>query len=323
VCNGPFTLEKISKTNEVQLRKNPNYWDENNVHLGKVIISNTTDKKALSFFNEGKVDALLYPFCKPQALHPPKVPGSQKLQGAIEMRYLYFNCSIYPFSHVKLRQAFSLALHRKTLAPSFSDYAVPHYSPFAPKFTQIDANAVSEENPDLAKQLFKEAFQELGISIETIMNEKIYTILRAEGVAQLMSKQLNTLFGLNLQPTIVSSATLWSLMVKRKIPLFIYAWFNRIQSASYFLDCFSSSESNSNYTFWEHEKMTCLIKEIEKTHCSKQRNRLYAEAEKILHSEKPFIPLVSAPICSVAHSCLHGLHLMDSQQFELRHCYKS
>jgi oligopeptide transport system substrate-binding protein len=322
VCNGPFTLEKISKTNEVQLRKNLNYWDENNVHLGKVIISNTTDEKALSLFNEEKVDALLYPFCRPHVLNLPKSLEYHKLKGPVEMRYLYFNCSIYPFSHAKLRHAFSLALNRQALAPLFSASAVPYYSPFAPKFTQIDANAASEENPNLARRLFEEALQELGISREAIMHEKIYAVPSVERLLQLISKQLNTFLGLCLEPTIVSTSTFWSLMIKRKMPLFTYSWINRIQSTSYFLDCFSSAKNLLNHTSWENKEIACLIKEIEKTQCATQRNKLYAKAEKILHVEKPFIPLSKTPIRSVVHSHLSNLYFMDSQYFELRCCYK-
>jgi ABC-type oligopeptide transport system substrate-binding subunit len=322
VCNGPFTLEKISKTDEMQLRKNPNYWDENNVHFSKVIISNTTDKKALSLFTEGKVDALLYPFCRPHVLNLPKNLEHQKVKGPIEIRYLYFNCSIYPFSHTKLRQSFSLALNRQALAPLFADNAVPYYAPFAPKFTQIDANAASEENPDLARRLFEDALQELGISRETIMHEKIYAVPSVERLVQSISKQLNILFGLSIEPIIVSTSTFWSLMIQRKMPLFSYSWINRIQSPSYFLDCFSSSKNILNHTAWANKEIICLIQEIENTQCTTQRNKLYAKAERLLYVEKPFIPLSKTPIYSVVHPYLNNLHLMDSQQFELRHCYK-
>lgn len=323
VCNGPFTLEKVTKTNEVHLKKNPNYWDVEKVHLKRIIILNESEERASTLFREGKIDALLYPFCKSQALNPPKMSGSQKLEGAKEIRYFYFNCSHSPFSHTKLRQAFSFALNRKILAPSFAEDAVPHYSPFSPKFTQIHTDEASEENPLLAKSLFKEALEELGISKEELMNEKIYTIPRAKGLAEMISKQLNEIFGLHLSVVVMSDLSLRFLFMKGKISLFIYAWINRINSESYFLDCFSSSQNPLNHTLWEKESITNLIKVIERTYCVKKRSKLYAKAEEILHTEKPFIPLLSTPICSLIDRRLNSLYVMDTQQFELRCSYKS
>ena len=321
VCNGPFIIDRIN-SNETILKKNPLFWKEKRVKLEKVTISNMSEKESQQLFQNKKIDALLFPFCKNKVLKSVDCLNVKKMKCTSEVRYLSFNCLTFPFSNKKIRNAFSLVLQRKLLASSFSEEAMEHYSPYAPQFTQLDLNLSDEENCVLAKKLFFEALDELKISPKTLNNEKIYATKYSKGIEKLIVEQLNNAFNLSMNSVLVNSSNLFSLIRERKINIYIYSWINRIQDPSYFLSSFSSPKNVINFPIWNNKHINILNKLIQKTTDLDMRKTLHYQAEKILYQEKPVIPLFSAPIYSQSLSNIHNIYVGYSQEFDVSYCYK-
>jgi len=320
-CNGPFTLEMINNK-EIVLKKNHLLWEKEKVKLEKIVVSNMTEDETSSFFQKKKLDALLYPFCKKQPLSLLNSSKNQKKKCITETRYLSFDCKKVPFSNKKMRWAFSLAIQRKILAPAFSCNSQPYYAPYSPEFSQLDLKNDKEENLTLAKNLFFEALEEMGLKPSIFDQEKIYATVHSQGLETLIAKQLNDLFGINIKPTIVEPSKYFSMIRERKVNIYIYMWVNRIQDPSYFLESFSSLGNIINYTNWNSKKINNLSQLIQNTSCLKNREKLHYQAEGILYNEKPIIPILTTSAYSLTHSDVFDINVGNSQPFNIRCCYK-
>jgi len=322
ICNGPFIADKINNK-EIILKRNSLFWEKENVKLEQIIIANITEDESLSLFKKKKIDALLYPFCKNKILVTIKNTETQVKKCVTEVRYLSFNCSKSPFANQKIRLAFSLAVQRKALANAFSSEARPHYAPYSPEFSQMDLKKTDEENQVLAKKIFFEALEEMKQTPDIFNQEKIYATSYSQGLETLIAEQLNDTFGLNLTPVVIDGPRLFSMIRERKINIYIYAWTNRIQDPSYFLNTFSSPKDIINFSSWSNVEIDNLSQQIQNTPCLEIRKKLHNQAEIILYQEKPMISLISNSIFSFINSNIHDIHVGDSQEFEIRYCYKN
>lgn len=322
VCNGPFVLDSTS-SKEMILSKNLHYWNVKKVHLEKVSISSVGEEEAVNLFRNKELDLLLYPFSKNQGWKSIQERPLWGDKGIINARYLGFNCSKGPFSNRKLRQAFSLALDRSKLAAAFSNEAYPHYSPYAPNLTTLSYFKTEEENMFQARKLFSEAILELGIDLQEIREENIYVASSAKKPAEVMCLQLNAAFGLSLSPQVLDISELFLLLRRRVISLYVYGWTNRIQDISYFIDAFSSSRHTINYSCWSNESIRLLIDNIRRSNSSEERKILEHEAEKILHHEKPIVPIFYTPLCSAIPLDIKNISLADSQHIDISFAYKA
>ncbi len=323
VCNGPFIID-IVNNKEIVLKKNPFFWEKNHIKLEKVVISNMTEQDALQTFQSKKLDALLYPFCENKISKSQHFFNIQKKKCTSEVRYLTFNCSKPPFSNRKMRQAFSPALQRKILTCSFSNSSEssPHYSPYPLDFTQLNLSTCKEENYTLAKKLFFESLEEDGLEPNIFDQEKIYANSLSRGIEVIIAKQLNEVFGLKLCPITIDNISFFSLIREKRINIYMYVWLNRIQDPSYFLNAFSSKGNIINISCWNCKKINYLSKLIQKTNCPIARNKLHFKAEEILHKEKPVIPLFSNSACSIIQPNVNNIYVGNSQEFDIRYCFK-
>ncbi len=321
ICNGPFIADKIN-SKEIVLKKNFLFWEKKRVKLEKVIISSMTEEESLLLFQERKLDSLLYPFCKNKILKFQNLINLHQKKCTAEVRYFSFNCSKLPFSNKKIRVAFSLAIQRELLANSFSNKATPHYSPYSPEFSQLSLTKADEENQVLAKKLFFEGLAELKLNSEIFNKEYIYATPQSQGIEKLITKQLNNLFEINLRSSLVDASKLFSLIRKRKINIYIYAWMNRIQDPSYFLSSFSSPKNITNFPSWNNQKINYLNQLIQETFDLKNRKELHYQAENLLYQEKPIIPLLSISDYSLIQPNIYDIYVGNSQEFDIRYCYK-
>lgn len=321
ICNGPFHLQQVIDK-KTTLMKNPFYWKQKEISLEKVTIDETTEEHAREKFNREECDALLFPFSKSQAFDALENEIANKFLGPTEVRYLSFNCQQYPFSNPKLRNCLSLAIDRKQLAPLFSRDAKPHFSPFSPELSQLNICKSDEENLALARKMLNEMYENRELSFKDLEKVKIYSSQRGKEISKEITRQLNERLSLNLSTIIIDGAKLFSLINQGKIQMYIYSWLNRIQDPSYFFQTFSSEKNLINRQFWTNERIQRIIEKTKTAACVNDRRKYFLEGEEILKREKPLVPLVSAPICSLVHKKTEGVIVTPSYLFDIRYAKK-
>ena len=319
ICNGPFKLHSSSTPKNLILSRNLSYWNKEKVHLEKIIISKTSELEAQTLFDQKELDLILYPFCKKQTSTSFSRTDTIQRAGVLENRYLSLDCMKPPFSSNKLREAFSLAIDRGSIAPHFSVNSIPQYTHYSPVFSQLQAN---EKKLKTAQKLFSESLIELNYDKDSLHNEKVYTTLSSENGAQNLVLQLNAAFGLTLGVAVVDTSELFRLILNRKINLFLFSWVNRIKDPCYFLETFSTSSGMINYSHWENIELNSLIQSIKNEPSSEIRKSLHLQAEEILQREKPLIPLVSTQMFSTIPHNIQDVIIADSQSFDICFCSK-
>ena len=142
VGNGAFTLSEWKINDRVLLKKNPLYWDAANVSLSSLeALPINKANVAYNFYAAGQADLIM-----DKGLAPPSLLDALRLRPDFHAApflgsyFLRFNCAKGPFTDVRVRKAFALAIDRKrittkitrageTPAVSFVPPGIPGYHP--------------------------------------------------------------------------------------------------------------------------------------------------------------------------------------------------
>ena len=116
VTNGAYRLREWNLNSSIELTRNENYWDAEQVAIDRVIyFPITSESAALNRFRSGGLDIVSWfglpqhqwlERNSPEAIHTPP---------ALFVTYLVFNSSVTPFDDARLRKALSLAIDRRII----------------------------------------------------------------------------------------------------------------------------------------------------------------------------------------------------------------
>src|SRR5579872_1219144 len=128
VCNGPFKLAAWKHHSEIQLEKNPLYWNAEKVELSGVRVSMIDNEMtALQMYERGELDILGQPFSPLPADSFIDLVRKKQLQrkpiGASTV--CFFNLSQFPFNNINIRKAFALAINRESIVKNVTQLNEP------------------------------------------------------------------------------------------------------------------------------------------------------------------------------------------------------
>ncbi|WP_167746922.1 peptide ABC transporter substrate-binding protein [Cohnella luojiensis] len=176
VTNGPFLLKEWKHGDKLVLEKNPNFYDAAKVGFDMATITLVEDASTVfSLFNTDKID-----WIGAQAGEVPsdQVPGMVK-EGKAEIKtiastyYYLFNTKQKPFSNVKIRKAFSMAIERQSIIDNVTKAnQTPAFALVPPSIAGSEGKSFREmypdqsfssENVEEAKKLLAEGLKEEGL----------------------------------------------------------------------------------------------------------------------------------------------------------------
>jgi oligopeptide transport system substrate-binding protein len=177
VTNGPFKLTEWVHGGKLVLTKNPDYFDKDKINFDIVTITLVEeDSTVFNMFQTDEID-----WIGAQAGSVPTDQVTQVLQSgagqikAIASTYYYlFNTTKKPFSNVKIRKAFSMAVNRQAIIDNVTKAnQQPAFGLVPPSIRGTDGKSFRElypdtgyfqENVEEAKRLLAEGLQEEGLS---------------------------------------------------------------------------------------------------------------------------------------------------------------
>lgn len=115
ISNGPFVLEEYKIGDKVKIKRNPDYWNSENVKLAGVealFISEATT--ALNGYQSGEIQ-INSQIPKDALANLMATDPNVIMEADLGTYFLDFNCDVEPFNDVKVRKAFALAIDRKML----------------------------------------------------------------------------------------------------------------------------------------------------------------------------------------------------------------
>ncbi|HTP58926.1 MAG TPA: peptide ABC transporter substrate-binding protein [Spirochaetia bacterium] len=160
VDNGPFVLKEWTPQARVVLQKNQRYWDAKDVKTDSVVFLPMDDAEtAYAMYLKGTVDwSTVFP--PADRLAEARKRADYVLSPALGTYYYQFNTTKAPFSDVKVRKAFAMAVSRSDVLAKISQAGqVPALSltpPLGGKFPYTPPAGIPE-SADKARKLLADA----------------------------------------------------------------------------------------------------------------------------------------------------------------------
>jgi peptide/nickel transport system substrate-binding protein len=297
IGTGPFYFDKHLPRERVVLKAHKEYYfgrpqiDE--VHWFDV----PEDATKMIGLEKGTFD-LVYP----NAITPEIVDQVEKLGMVIDKRgpggqeRFYINYTKPPFDDIRVRKAFLHGIDRQAIVTTLhpKGLAKVGVSPLPPGYFGHIPVEMPEYNPELSRQLLKEAGHPDGITIKSYYISKSYFYPKVMVIVQEQLKKAG--FYIDLQP--VEHPTYHEYIRKNLNPFVLYGGTRLTDGDVWFGLFFHSSEApnpdtgNTGSNFAHYKGIDHLIEQGKKERDPDKRAKLYHEAQRRIMADAVCLPIL-------------------------------
>ena len=146
---------------------------------------------------------------------------------------------------------------------------------------------------DQARRLFQKACEEKGYTKENFP-EVVYTYVAGERnqlIAQAIQQQWLKAFGVEVKLEAIERKVSYSKLSKQDYQLAVGSWIADFDDATNFLDVFKYKTATTNNTNWQNDAYISLLDQSAKTIEPEKRFDLLGQAEDVLMTDLPIIPI--------------------------------
>jgi oligopeptide transport system substrate-binding protein len=296
VCNGPFILKEHVLNSHIVLEKNKEYWNKDSVKSDRIEFAIVEDDiTAYNLFCAGKLDWYGAPFIitMPSEVAV-QLSNEKKLRCVQTSATLQLDCCTKKLhlASQKIRKALAQAIDRKELVHHlYCDAAVPATS-IVPQWLSLLASPLFEDgNPQEARRLFEEGITELGITREAYPQLTLFCDSRLGTITEAISQQISKALGISVVTKLYERQTFYQKVEASEHDLVIQSWVSWLQDPIYNLDSYKFRNNRITYTCWQNEQYIKLLDASDAATDTQKRQQFLAEAEALLMTELPTIPL--------------------------------
>ena len=291
VGNGPYKLKNWVTNQIIEVERNPNYWDAQNVTLNGIHffpVENARTEETM--FRGGRlhvtstVPANKIPVLKQQN------PDQMRIDPYLGTYYYQLNVTRPPFNDPRVRQALALTIDRQLLVDKVTQGGQAPATGYVPQgVTNYEPLKAVSFDPDKARQLLAEAGFPGGAGFpkkEILINTSEDHRRIGEAIQAMWKEHLGIDVGIYNQEWKVYLNT----RSKLDYDLARAAWIADYVYPTTFLDMFTTGNGNNN-TGWSSEQYDQLIRDARIASNEEERMAILRQAEEILLSELPIIPI--------------------------------
>ena len=293
VNDGPFLMEEWRLNYRIRLRKNPNYWDAQNVHLQTVdLLPIENAISAYNFYASKVADLILDKGLTPPSLIP-ELKRRPDFHAApfLGDYFIRFNVTRKVFSDARVRQAFAMAIDRERIVRKITQAGEPPAYSFTPPGTaDYRPPEMFHFDPEKARTLLADAGYRQGRGFPTVTylydNKKLNEDIAVE-IQSMLWQELGVRVELQKQEWKVYLNS----MNRRDYDFCRSSWIGDYNDPNTFLDCFVTNGGN-NRTGWSNQQYDRLIEAAAKEADQRKRFDYFRQAEDILLNQAtPICPL--------------------------------
>lgn len=287
VGNGPFQLHQWRYNHYIEVRRNPHYWDADQVGLNGVryypIENPYTETRS---FLAGQLHTTYS--LPPELLERTReaYPEYLRIEPYVGTVFLRFNTTRKGLDNPKVRKALTLAIDREEMCSYIYEGFRPASS-LTPKLGDYRPPEVLRTDLEEAKALLAEAGHPGGKGLPT------YAILSTRKNSASVDALQHTFRQLGIRVTVENKD--WGSYIasqqKLEFDISLAGWIGDYLDATTFLDMWTRGNGNNN-TGWSSEEYEALLRKAARQADSANRMRILAEAERILLEEAPIAPVV-------------------------------
>ncbi|HHV34585.1 MAG TPA: peptide ABC transporter substrate-binding protein [Syntrophomonadaceae bacterium] len=298
VGNGPYKMTAFQAQEKVEMVKNENYWDTDNVNLDKLTMTFVEDENTeLSMFESNQIDiAENVPVKDTQKLLADGKAISFPEAGCY---YYIFNCKKAPFDDARVRKAFTYAIDRQAIIDNITQAGQKPalaYTPFGfpdetvdKDFRSVGGDYFKDNDVEKAKELLAEAGYPDGKGLPDI--EIFYNTQEAhQKIAEAVGQMWKDNLGANVKLRNSEWAVYLSDRDEGNFQVARAGWMADYNDAMTYMDMHVTDGGN-NDSFWSNAEYDELINEAKASNDEKLRIENMHKAEKILMDEMPVAPI--------------------------------
>ncbi len=320
IGTGPFTLSGFTPdANSLTLKANPTYWQTGKPYLEAVeFLYVDNDNQRVLQIQGGQVDII--DTVPPANVSSLKASSSLSVQlfPAWQVDLLVMNERLPQFADRHVRRAITHAIDRAALvhAASFGT-AKPGGSFFPPSLEYYSANtpvlafSLSQAKAELAQSKFA-----TGFSTKLLIDGGVQKWVT---FAQIIKAQLQPL-GIDVGITALDHSAFESAFQKYDYDMFIDYAINDIsdpdEMASFEIDV-KNGGSESYWSNYDNPKAIALVHEAEAEYDTKKRAALYAQIQKIVAEDAPFVALDYPPYIYAVSNRVNGFAVNPGGAYRL------
>ncbi len=296
VSNGAYKMTYWKVQDRIVMEKNPNYYAADTVQIKKVVALPIEDRQTgVNLFQQGKLDWSGQNGA-PNSLVPSlkKDPNFRLFPGTITY-YYWFNTTKKPLNDIRVRQALTLAIDRKSIVEKVTrggEMAADHlvsqnmgdYK--SPKgVTSGDYAADVKKAKDLLAQAGfanGKGFPELNLLYNSDENHKKL----AQAISQMWKKEL----GIEVKPFNQEWKVYLATQRDMAFDISRAGWAADYADPNTFLELLLSTSEN-NHSGWKNAKYDELLKTANSMPAGAKRNELLSQAESMILNEVPMAPI--------------------------------
>ncbi|TFH90175.1 ABC transporter substrate-binding protein [Vibrio ouci] len=296
VGNGAYTLLTWIINERIDLRRNPQYWDNDKTTINRVSILPIDDPVSeMNRFLAGEIDITsTVPLEHFQRLTE-QYPESVSVQGLLCTNYMRFNALTSPFNDVRIRRAISYVIDRDVLTQKIlkqgqrSSYNltpnnVAGFKPSPPQYSTLS----QEKRIELAKQYLKSAGYDINnpLSVRLLFPNSNNQKKLAVAIQSMLKKAL----GVNVILENQEWKTYLNSTNQGEFESSLIAWCGDYNEASTFTSLMESNNTagGSHFKNQDYDKIAQMARQAVE---SEVRALHYQEMENFLADEMPIAPL--------------------------------
>jgi ABC-type transport system substrate-binding protein len=316
VGTGPFRLESWSG-NQIVLSANADYF-EGPPYLEKVVFTvypGAQNEKIANDFHAGMLEETPVYGTITKELSA-KTGYNLVRKPSLSLLFYGMNCRNELLTDPLVRQAISFAVNKpRIIREVYKDHfvlATTTLPPGMPGYTP--ENATYDYNPEKAKELLAKAGHEHP-------NKKVSLTLLSASQSSVAQQELAMVaedlaaVGIELQ---VQYQTDWPTFEARLshegLQMYRYAWFADIPDPDNFLNILCGSGSRYNFMRYSNPRVDHLLSQALVETDVLKRAKLYREAERIILSDAPMVPLMYLTFESAFQPYVRGLEISSLGQ---------
>ncbi len=296
VGSGPFIFVSAETDKDVIVERNNNYWGER-AQLPRVRFAVVPDATTRALeLRKGSADAAINALTPDTVLTLQRDPSIavERASGTV-LAYLGFNLRDPILKDVRVRQAIAYALDRRPMIEYlWRDEAETARSILPPQSWAYDGDVQSyEHNPERARQLLDAAGYPAQKGVRFHITMKTSTDENTRLMVAVMQQQLREV-GIALDIHTFEFATFFSDVTRGEFQMYSLRWIGGNEDPDIFGYAFDSAKfppNGANRGYYSNAKVDELISRGRSEVDRAARKSTYAELQRILADELPYIDL--------------------------------
>ena len=320
IGSGPFCFVAAEQDRFVDIRRNESYWGDK-AKLERVHFMVVTDATTRALeLRKGSADLALE-IAPDTVITLKREPHLQVLSGpGTRVQYMAFNLRDPILKDVRVRQAIAYALDTGPIIHFiWRDFARPADSVLPPESWAYNGEVKHyPHDPAMARDLLDKAGYKETNGIRFHLQMKTSTEETSRAIAAVFQQQLRDV-GIALDIRSYESATFLSDVTHGEFQVYSLRWVGGNEDPEIFEYAFDSSKiipNGANRQYYSNPRVDALIAQAREELDQNARKRDYAELQKIVAEDLPYVDLWYLNNVVVASERVNNLRLNPSGNFD-------